>query len=63
MYLNMLKNTGINCSNYARVLNISRYGYINIIIIIVTNVIILDFLSARFAHSDALLPFYFFNTS
>ena len=35
-----------------------RYGYNNIII--VTNVIIVEFLSAQFVHPGALLPFYFF---
>ena len=34
---------------YARVLNMLQYSYNNIIII-VTNVIILEFLSARFVH-------------
>ena len=38
-----------------------RSSYINIIII-VTNVFILEFLSARFVNPGALLPFYFFNT-
>ena len=37
---------------YARVLNMQRYSYNNIIIN-VTNVIILEFLSTRFAHADA----------
>ena len=36
---------------YASILNIAQYSYNNIII--VTNVIILEFLSARFVHSDA----------
>ena len=31
-------------------------------IVIETNVVILDFLSARFIHPDALLPFYLFLT-
>ena len=38
-----------------------RHSYTNIIIIIV-NVVILKFLSARFVHPDALLPFYLFLT-
>ena len=38
----------------------SRYNCNNIII--VTNVIILEFLSARFVHPGALLPFCFFYT-
>ena len=37
-----------------------RHSYNNIIIIIVTNVIILEFLSARFVHPGAPLPFYLF---
>ena len=36
------------CSDYARVLNIPQYSYKNIIIL--TNVIILEFLSVRFIH-------------
>ena len=32
------------------------------IVIIVTDVIILEFLSARFVHLDSLLPFYLFLT-
>ena len=44
----------INCSDYP------RYNYNNSIIL-VTNVTILEFLSARFVHPRALLPF--FNTS
>ena len=36
------------------------YGYNNTIII-VTNVIIIEFLSVRFVHPGALLPFYFFS--
>ena len=54
-----LQNAWINCSDYARVLNISRYSYNNIIII-VTNDILLEFLSAQFVHPGALLPFYIF---
>ena len=38
-----------------------RYSYNNIVII-VTTVIILEFLSARFVHPGALLPFYLFLT-
>ena len=45
---------------YARILNMPRHSYNNIIIIIVTNVIILEFLSARFVHPGAPLPFYLF---
>ena len=33
-----------------------------IIIIILNNVIMLEFLSARFIHRDTLLPFYFYLT-
>ena len=42
-----------------------RYSYNKIIIIIiVTNIVILEFFSAPFAHPAALLPFYlFFNMS
>ena len=36
-----------------------RYSYNNIIII-VTNVIVFEFLSAGFVHSGALVPFYLF---
>ena len=52
--------SGIKC---ARVLNMPRYNY-NKIIIIVINVIILEFFSARFVHSGALqlTILYFFNT-
>ena len=59
MSLNMPENAWLNCSYYVRVLNIPRYSHNNIIII-ATNVIILEFLSARFVHTDALLPFYLF---
>ena len=48
----------------ARVLSIPGYSYNNIIIIIIiiiTNVM-LEFLSARFIHPVALLPFYLFLT-
>ena len=60
MSLNMPKNAWKNCSNYARVLNMPWCRY-NSIIIIVTG-IILEFLSARFVHLGALLPFYLFLT-
>ena len=39
---------------YARVLNMLQYSYNSITFIIVTNVIILEFLSAQFVHPDAL---------
>ena len=39
-------------TKYARVLNILGYSYNNIIIL-VTNIIILEFLSARFTHPGA----------
>ena len=55
----MPENARINCSDYARVLNMPQYSYNNII---VTNVAILEFLSARFVHPGALLPFYLFLT-
>ena len=48
-YLNKL-------SDYARILNIPRYRYNNIII--VTNVIMSEFLSARFIPPVVLLPFF-----
>ena len=54
MSLNMLENAWIDCSDYAKVHDIPRYSYNSI------NVIILEFLSARFVHSGALLPFYLF---
>ena len=43
---------------YVRVLNMLRYNYNNIIT--VTNVFILEILFARFVHTDALPPFYFY---
>ena len=39
----------MSCSNYAGALNIPWYNY-NRIVIIVANVIMLEFLSARFLH-------------
>ena len=54
--LNVSEYAGINCSDYARVLNMPRYSYN---IIIVTNVT-LEFLSAQFVHPGALLPFHLF---
>ena len=59
MSLNILENAWINCSDY--VLNMPRYSYKKIIIII-TNVVKLEFFSARFVHPGALLPFYLFLT-
>ena len=59
IFLNVPENAWINYSDYAKFLSMPRYRYNNIIII-VTNVITLEFLSARFVHPDALLPFYFF---
>ena len=47
-------------ADYARIVNMPRYSY-NKIITIVT-VIMLEFLSARFEHPDALLLFYLFLT-
>ena len=44
MSLNMPENVSINCSDYARVLNMAQHSYNNIIIIV--TVIILEFLSA-----------------
>ena len=57
-FLNMPENTLINCSVYARVLNVPLYSYNNITIVI--NVTILTFLSAGFVHPGSLLPFYHF---
>ena len=60
MSLNMPENAWINCSDYARVLNMPQYCYNNIIII-VTN-IMLEFLSSRFIHPGALLRISLFLT-
>ena len=43
-------DSGISC---ARVLNIPRYGSNNTIIIIVTNVVVLEFLPAQFVYPGA----------
>ena len=56
--LNMPENAWINCSDFPRVFNMPQYNYN--IIIIVTNVFILQFLSSQFVYPDSLLPFYFF---
>ena len=53
MSLNMSKNAWINCSDYASVFNMLRYSYNNIIIT-VTNVTILELLSAQFVHPGNL---------
>ena len=50
---------GLNCFDYAKVVNMPQYSYNNIIII-ATNLIILEFLSTRFVHPGALLRFSFF---
>ena len=58
----MPENSWINCPDYARVLNMPQNNYN--IVIIVTNVIILEFLSAQFVEPGVLLTFdLFFNTS
>ena len=57
----MPENTCINCSDYARVLKMLRNSYNNIII--VTNVIILELLSAQCVHPGAVTILSFFNTS
>ena len=44
--LNMPENARINCSDYAKVLNMPGYNNNNIMII-VTNVIMFEFLSSR----------------
>ena len=59
MFLDVPENAWTNCSDYARVLNMPQYSYNNIVII-VANVIILEFLSARFVHRGVLLPFFLF---
>ena len=59
--LNMPENFWINCSDYTRFFNVPRYNYNNNIII-VANVIILEFLCAGFVHPGTLLPFYLFMT-
>ena len=68
--LNVPEYASKNCSDYARILNMSQYSYNNIIIviiiiiiiiiIIVTNVITLECLSTWFPDPGALLPFYLF---
>ena len=55
MSLNMPEHGWINWSDYVRVFSVPQYSYNNIII--VTNVIILEFLSTRVIHPVALLPF------
>ena len=55
----MPENLWINCSDYAKVLSVPRYSYNNIIII-VTNVITLQVLSALFVHPGTLLPYFIF---
>ena len=57
---NMPKKAWIDWSGYARVLNIPQHSYNYIII--ATSVIILEFLSSRFVHPGAMLPFYMFLT-
>ena len=49
---------------YARILNMLQYNY-NSISIIVTNIVILEVLSARFVHPGSPQPttLFFFNTS
>ena len=59
MSLNMSENTLINCSDYSRVLNMPQYSYNNIIIV-ATNVVMLEFLSTWFVHRGTLLPIYNF---
>ena len=59
--MDVFENAWINCCDYVMVLNMPWYSYINIIII-VTNVVILEFLSAGFVHPGALLPFCLFLT-
>ena len=47
----------MNCSDYATVLNVPRYSYNNIIII-TTNVIILELMSARFVHPGTAISLF-----
>ena len=61
IFLNVAENTWTNCSDYSSFFTMLWYSYNNIIVI-VTNVVILEFLSAWFIHPDALLPFYLFLT-
>ena len=49
MSLTMPENAWINCSDYAMVLNMPQYTCDNFFII-VTNVVMLDFLSVRLLH-------------
>ena len=58
---NMPENAWINCSDHASVLNMPRYSYNNIIII-VSNAIIVESLTGQYVHLGALLPFYLFLT-
>ena len=46
--LSMAENAQVNCSDYANFLSIPQYSYNNIII--VTNFIILEFLSSQFVY-------------
>ena len=45
MFLTVPENAKINCSEYAKILNMPQYNNKNIVII-VTNVIVLEFLPA-----------------
>ena len=55
--LNIFEFVWLNISEHSGVLNMRRYSYNNIIII-VANIIVLDFLSAWFIYPVALLPFH-----
>ena len=61
MSLNIFENAWINCSDYTRVFNILQYTCNNVIIVLI-NVIILEFFSAQFEYPGALLSFYLFLT-
>ena len=53
IFLTVPENAEINCSEYAKILNMPQYNNKNIVII-VTNVIVLEFLPAWFIHIVAL---------
>ena len=70
--VNVPEYAWINCFDYARVINMLRYSYNHIIIIVtsirnIRNIIInmryiLEIFSVQFVYPGALLPFYLFLT-
>ena len=56
--LSMPEHAWINCYEYAKVLNMPRYSYNNIMVIV--TIILLEFLSAQFIHPGTLPPSYLF---